>query len=825
MPRKRWANTRPGRAHADASRAIPPSHENPSAISYVSEVSKESKFCTPVVSRAAPLKSESAPSTYGEDLTEREEESVSPPLALVHSVHTSSRNESASMVVSQEDGCSFHSPRSLPGDSSDAGGSLITSPPETQADSLCGGTVDNAEQLQRLPEVSDGGRASRSGTTQHSRLKNEQPITPNTQVAQQQQPYEAQPEQRAPVSFLQQQEQPPPEQKQLAATSSAAAALPRISPVSESEGEWIRVEEPRRQGTDAANPDDQTPSLLCQPSSAEVESPVPFSSCSALGAVREQDVRYPICIGSATQAEEGASAENSSIETLSGMVYGATSEADGWEASGASTSCIGTKPVQANRQGVLARLSSYTKSVACSLVDRLGAQQKQDPLSPKVADNSTEVHAPQAELSELNCQAKQGPRQRERLLQAVLEWHRCILEMYGGTVEDIARLALQVLPAHAADDRSERRFLIIQGVFDVFCLYRAHFLSPPGELLQAEALHHQWKIRRECSSESAGVSRLAGISRDPAVPLLGGRPLEMGANTTVGLPTSVRVALFGAISLALKIVRALQLLLEVSALRQGGEGPRFALCLRLELLKLVLKLMLRALTPFAFYCDEHSICQALAAHKEKQVISDSEKLRPFYGRRTGRKVPPLPSAARQLARDHEALTAAAAAEQLPRQWALIIVVWLFNELKASASPRRLCILLNRFRSTAWRPVLAEILYHIRPFIHLYLLRRARNTMSWTPWLVALFIEANSVSLLHGSPQVMEHLSPVEAAELHRRLTGVTYALLRPPFFDKFLARPVEAIDFVVRRVPLLNHFNVLDAFLAYRGLYFTTSNT
>ena len=30
------------------------------------------------------------------------------------------------------------------------------------------------------------------------------------------------------------------------------------------------------------------------------------------------------------------------------------------------------------------------------------------------------------------------------------------------------------------------------------------------------------------------------------------------------------------------------------------------------------------------------------------------------------------------------------------------------------------------------------------------------------------IEANSISLLHGSPQVMEHLSPVEAAELHRR---------------------------------------------------------
>ena len=30
------------------------------------------------------------------------------------------------------------------------------------------------------------------------------------------------------------------------------------------------------------------------------------------------------------------------------------------------------------------------------------------------------------------------------------------------------------------------------------------------------------------------------------------------------------------------------------------------------------------------------------------------------------------------------------------------------------------------------------------------------------------IEANSLSLLHGSPQVMERLSPIEAAELRRR---------------------------------------------------------
>ncbi|CDJ27699.1 uncharacterized protein EMH_0010240 [Eimeria mitis] len=631
-------------------------------------------------------------------------------------------------------------------------------------------------------------------------------------------------QQRAPALSLQQQ-QSAPEQKHSAADSGAAAALPRMSPVSESEGEWIRVEEPHRQGTEAPNPEDQMGRRPCQRFCATVDDSAPLSSPSALGAPREQVTRYPICIGSATQAEVGTGADHSNIEMLSGMVYGEASEGDGWAASNFPKDCVGGKSVQASQKGVFARLSLYAKSVTSSFTSHLAAQLKADPASASGTDDFTDVATPQTELSELNAQAKHAPRQRDKLLQGMLEWHRCILEMYGGTIEDITRLALQVLPAHAADDQSERRFLIIQGLFDVFCLYRSHFLSPPGELLQAEALHHQWKRRRDCSLETAGISSVTDISRTPAVPLLNARPVEGGTNTVEGLPTSIRLALYGAISLALKVIRALQLLLEVSALRRGGEGPRFALCLRLELLKLILKLVLRALTPFAFYCDEQSISQALATQKEKRIISDSEKLRPFYGRRTGRKIPPLPSAARQVADDHQAQITAAAEQQLPQQWALLVVLWLFNELKANTSPSRLRVLLNLMHSTAWRPVLGEVLYHIRPFIHLYLLRRAKSTKSWTPWLVAIFIEANSISLLHGSPQVMEHLSPVEAAELHRRLTGLPYALLRPPFFDKFLARPVEAIDFVVRRVPLLNHFNVLDAFLTYRDLYFTTSNT
>ncbi|CDJ59711.1 hypothetical protein, conserved [Eimeria maxima] len=802
MPKKRWANPRPGGPRRDAPQGAPPSLDCPSSSSTAPDVSKVPKSYLPDPSNPAYQKSESALSTHGGDLTEKEEDPGSPPPILLHSIRTSNGSDSASLEVSQEDACAFHSPRSLPGDSPDAGGSVIPVLPEAQPSSRCADTVDSAKHLRRLCERS--GESCCGSLTQLSKLKNLQVSSPSGQEAQRNQTDEAQHEQpQTPV--LSPQQRLPSEQKKVTTVSCAEAALSRISPVSESEGEWIRVEEPRDQDTEAADREERKGSLLYPPSSAATETYASLLTSPAFEAMPEQAAGYPICIGSAAQAGDGAGAENSSLGSLGGIGYRETIESGCGDAFSFPEALIGTNSVKANRKGLFSRLSLYAKSIAGSFTFHCGEQQE-EATSPGEGNEFTKAPDSRGELSEPEFPAKQRPWRKERLLQGVFEWHRCILEMYGGAVEDVTRLALQVLPAHATDDQSERRFLIIQGLFDVFCIYRSHFLSPPGGLLQAEALHHQWKLRRECSLETSEVSRLADVSRTTAMPFLDGPPAERQEKTVDGLPTSVRLALYEMISLTLKVVRALQLVLEVSALRRGGEGPRFALCLRLELLKLVLKLIIRALTPFAFYCDEHSIYQALATQKEKQTISDSEKLRPFYGRRTGRKIPSLPSAARQVANDHQAAISAAAERQLPRQWALLVAVWLFNELKANASPCRLRVLFNLLRSTAWRPFLAEVLYHIRPFIYLYLLRRARNTKSWTPWLVATFIEANSISLLHGSPQVMEHLSPVEAAELHRRLAGLPYALLRPPFFDKLLARPIEAVDFVVRRVPLLNHF-------------------
>ena len=466
MPGKRWASARPGGSHLSASRATLPSHESPSASNILLEVSKDPKFCSSGSSRATALKSESVLSTHGGDLTE-EEVCVSPPPALLHGEHALNGNDCASVVVSQEDACAFHSPRSLPADSSDAGGAVIPLPPEeAPAGSLCADAVNNTEQPQRLPEMSDEGSASLCrNPTQRLRLNNQQTGAPSMQEAQQQRPNEVQQQQQQAPDMSVEQQQLLPEQRQFAMGSSEASALRRPSPPNESEGGWIRVEEPYRQATEAVNKESQTTCFPYQPSAMAMDA-LPSLPRSSSRTSREQVARYPICIGSATQAEEGTGAEHNSIGSITGMVDGEASEADGWEASSFPTSCTGTKPVQADRKGEFARLSLYARSVVCSLTDSLGLQQKEDPSNSSGADDYSEASASQAELSGREHQGKRGLRRRERLVQGLLEWHRCILEMYGGTVEDITRLALQVLPAHATGDEKgaagvaiPRRFL------------------------------------------------------------------------------------------------------------------------------------------------------------------------------------------------------------------------------------------------------------------------------------------------------------------------------------------------------------------------------
>ncbi|CDJ40440.1 hypothetical protein, conserved [Eimeria tenella] len=830
MPGRRWARARSRGTFADGSVDIIREDKNAPTVNSVPEAPKQSAGGSPLGACGAE-KCESSVSSLSGDVTEGGD-AVCPSRKRVHSANRLTADEPASVPTSQEDACAFHSPRSLPGDSSDAGGLSTRAPPEQEAGHLHTGTLSTAEATHAPPESLDEGEIFASRSPLQPVGLDEQHSASSGSQGTQKQRAEKQGDQEVVKLPAQQQllvldpQQVLPGEQRECTPGGVSLIVTRTSPPSESEGEWIRVEEFKRDAAEEASASQKT----C----ADVLSSVTgLPECTLPSAPRQQASLHPVCIGTASQSEEGACTYTCSTEPLKGMAYGMLSDTTGWDASSPSLA-------QANQKSALDRLSVYVMSLANTLAGRLFAEQQQgDPANYEPGDTSTEVNAFHEKLSEASPQARQSNGRRDRLLQAVRSWHRCILEVYGGAIEDITKVALQVLPAHATDDRSERQFLLVQGLFEVFCLYRAHFLSPPEELLQAETLHHQWKLRKKYSIDATQASSTEETSLPPVF-VLSERYGDLAVDRRRGLPTSVRLALYGFVSLALKVVRALQLLLEVNALRSGGEGPRFALCLRLELVKLLLKLILHALTPFAFYCEEQSVYQALAVQKEKQKILESERMRPSYGRRTGRKIPPLPSTARQFPNDGQAAFAAAAKEQLPRQWIVLVIEWLFNELRAISSPSRMVATWHHLRLTPWRlwifkagchpayphrPVLAEVLYHLRPFIHLYLLKRAKTTKSWTSWLAAMLVEANSVSLLHSCPEVMERLSPIEAAELHRRLTGLPYALLRPPFFDKFLARPCEAIDFVVSRVPLLNHFNVLDAFLAYRDLYFISSNT
>jgi hypothetical protein len=94
--------------------------------------------------------------------------------------------------------------------------------------------------------------------------------------------------------------------------------------------------------------------------------------------------------------------------------------------------------------------------------------------------------------------------------------------------------------------------------------------------------------------------------------------------------------------------------------------------------------------------------------------------------------------------------------------------------------------------------------------------------SWPAWFLAIIVDHLSLVLLEAKG---ECLAPNERQEVDRRRFGQYYALLRSPFFDRFVQGSVVKIDSVIKRIPILNVFNLLDIWLALQPLYFSTSGT
>lgn len=618
MPRKRGMRTRPAGAQLDANEDTSPSAERLSCSSTHCVVGNINS--RPTVSSNAVLRElNDSPERVGNDLAKNCCVPTHPTTA--EGSDTPDFNAPTCILASQDDSCAFHSPRSLPGDEERAPqhsglpdeGSSFSAP---------------SEKPERLDSACEADRTRPYGSLsfQGGQL-----------------PVVVEEDEHQKVDWRLQHKdthtQGQHQDKQRSEETVDEDLVKKSTSSSGSEGEWVRIEEPNRE--DAKTVSKHVSGPPTPRHAADELLGVPCEAASPAEASAPQDSAYPICIGNAKQAEEERTGTDSTRDL--GVVEEFESDSGRgrqWEQPEICVKTCKTEgSISTSGADFLSRIAHHASSLARFASGRRNEQQlHSEAFSCKPDDLSAEVKTG-------------GEREGRTFMQEMVELHRCLLEMYGGPVEDITRLALQVLPAQAAgkvllfpsvtppnrtsslvqlldstrvhcwcyffaDDQSERRLLMLQGLFDVFCLYRSHFVSSPTDILHAEALH--------CQRRQLHGGCLLGHPKDqhassssPPESLFDA--VRCAADTGGGLPDSVRLAIYGAVSLALKIVRALQLLLEVNSFRRGGEASRFALCLRLELLKLVLKMLLYALTPFSIYCDEQSILEAVGTHKEKQV--------------------------------------------------------------------------------------------------------------------------------------------------------------------------------------------------------------
>lgn len=428
MPRKRGVRARPLEAQHDTSETVSPTTECSSSASFLPTYEEAALPAVPP--SQAPVDKCSA--AVGEPATglaaDRPCISVHP--TSMESTDAPELNDSASVFASQEDACAFHSPRSAHGDVAEDVTHLISRPIKEGAMSRA--LVDTSGLGQA--GSSRGAEADASGPSSIPSSPRELPASPLElqQIQQQTQ------EQREQEQHHDQKQQ---EHQQWTSAPGDDAATRRISPVTESEGEWISIEEPYRNNGDTAP--HGLPSSCPEALHTSDREELPAASAVSLSvASLSQSVVAPVCIGSAIQAEVGTGVDSSSAGLLPEIVATKASERD-WGSAGFSPaiSATGRFP-NASPRGLLSRISRYAMSLARSASGR--GKRQSEPQDPP-AFGADEVNA-------LPSQTMSSPGDRGRLLQSIGEWHKCFLEMYGGPVEDITRLALQVLPAQATGD-------------------------------------------------------------------------------------------------------------------------------------------------------------------------------------------------------------------------------------------------------------------------------------------------------------------------------------------------------------------------------------
>ncbi|CAE7938475.1 pex16 [Symbiodinium sp. KB8] len=368
--------------------------------------------------------------------------------------------------------------------------------------------------------------------------------------------------------------------------------------------------------------------------------------------------------------------------------------------------------------------------------------------------------------------------------QAGLAAQRAFMDRWGEQLEQMLQMCVVLVPVQEDDD--DKAGFWSQAVYslsDLFNLYRTVVLRSPEEI-------------PVCDNPNTGI---VSMTQPPSKELRRARLTYMLA------------------AFALRALRSIQVLVEMDAFRRKGSKHALRVCFRLEIVKLVLKVFLRLRMPFSFYVDEVAIEDAeppklleqrnaalLGKRDEQATESDAACAAAetvYVGRRTGRSLKALEA------------QGPGNGDTAPQP--------------AAAPPARVAAGLGEDRTPNTRQiVVAEVLHHMRPLLHLTMLHR-RGRKSWGAWLVAVLLDRISAGLLEQElrPKSGTRAAALELAEVRRRQNQVWWALLRSPMFDKLLRRPSEALDWVLKKIPVINMFNIVELALVLQPFYFSTSGS
>eukprot|EP00931_Biecheleriopsis_adriatica_P119982 TRINITY_DN95134_c0_g1_i1.p1 TRINITY_DN95134_c0_g1~~TRINITY_DN95134_c0_g1_i1.p1 ORF type:complete len:374 (-),score=74.21 TRINITY_DN95134_c0_g1_i1:52-1146(-) len=356
-------------------------------------------------------------------------------------------------------------------------------------------------------------------------------------------------------------------------------------------------------------------------------------------------------------------------------------------------------------------------------------------------------------------------------IEAALAAQRTFMDRYGDQLENLLNIGVYLVPVQDEEDELGGGFWsqAVYSAIDLFNLYRTVLLRTPEELPVCEPL---------------------GISSAQPSGQVSGQLRHLRLTYTLS-------------AFVLRGLRSIQVLIEMDAWRRKGPEHALRICMRLEVVKLVLKMMLRARMPFSFYIDEDAIEAAeppkLLEQKRSAVFGSTaadtgEARTAFVGRRTGRSLGAL-------------------------------------EARAGAAPRLLPLrtavgLRSSCTAACTQLAVAEALYHSRPLLHLVLLRR-RGRKSWAAWLLAFLLERISLNLLqlHVRPKDDTRAAALETAEVQRRRNMLWWSLARSPAFEEIGLRPCEVLDSILKRIPIINMFNIMELFLALQPYFFSTSGS